>query len=202
MITRIGVIYQDANSLGFLRGLRDRLQCRAEFIPPPTAIGKTKRLPRRQAKRAWSYFRKKEADLVVRFTDADGDRWQDVQRGELQDAPSEAESLWVCGVAVNNPEEWLYLDRAHLAAVLEVPLEELDDPEHRTPRIKAALARLTSPEEGKSDVVARIVRDAPREVFRRWLLDDALRRFYTDRRAAAAASVCDTPNELEASEDE
>lgn len=202
MIRKIGVIYQDLNSLGFLRGLKDRLKCDAELIPPPTAIGKTQRLPRKQAKLAWRYFRNKCVDLVVRFTDADGDRWPDVQRKELDVIPPEAQSIWICGIAVDNPEEWLSLDVAYLAEVLGIPKEELRDRVQCADRIKRAIGRQArTSDEGKSDVVARIVRDAPTEVFRRWLQDDALRTFYTDCRAAAARAVCDTPNELEAPSD-
>ena len=202
MITRIGVIYQDANSLGFLRGLRDRLACEAELVEPRAAIGKPRRLPTKQATRAWVEFKNAGVDLIVRFTDADQDRWQDVRRNELEVVPDEGKSVWICGVAVKNTEDWLCLDRTYLARVLDVTVQSLKDSEDRTGLIKHALSKSRHTGEGKSDVVARIVRDAPREVFRRWLGDDAFRRFYTDCRAAAAAADCDTPNELEASEDE
>lgn len=203
MIKRIGVIYQDRNSIGFLRGLRDRLDCDAEFVEPPARIGKPRILPPKNAKFAWAYFQKQGVDLVVRFTDADRDRWQDVRSKEFRVVPDHGKSIWICGVAVNNPEEWLCLDQEHLAGVLRIPPEDLKDPEHRTGRIKSALARLSGEQGGdKSEVVARIVRDAPPEVFRRWLTDEALRRFYTDCRAAATAANCETENELETAEDE
>ena len=115
--------------------------------------------------------------------------------------PDEAKSVWICGVAVNNVEQWLCLDQSHLARVLEIAPEDLNDPEHRTDRIKRALARVRRQNEGKSDVVVRIVRDAPRDVFRRWLADEALQSLYSDCRAAATRADCETPNELDASED-
>lgn len=204
MITKIGVIYEDRTSLGFLRGLRDRLKCEADLIDPPGGVPRAPRMPSTGARRAWRYFQKRGVDMVVRFTDADRDRWQGLRRDELNSVPDEARSMWICGVAVNNVEEWLCLDEAHLATVLRVPSEDLQDPEHRTGRIKSALTRL-SREHGrdKSEVVARIVRRAPREVFGRWLrADDALQRFYTDCRAAARRARCEKPNELEVSEDE
>ncbi len=202
MITKIGVIYQDRNSIGFLRGLRDRLKCDAEFVEPPARVGKPRILPRQRAKFAWLYFRKQGVDLVVRFTDADRDRWQEVRREELERVPPEARAMWICGVAVNNPEEWLCLHVHHLAAILEVPPDQLDDPAARTGVVKRALAALTRTDAGQSDVVARIVRNAPCEVFRRWLEDDALRKFYSDCRAAAARAECETPNELDVADDE
>lgn len=203
MIKRIGVIYQDRNSVGFLRGLRDRLKCEAEFVEPPARIGKPRILPPKRAKLAWAYFQKQGVDLVVRFTDADRDRWQDVRRKELDVVPNQGKSIWICGVAVNNVEEWLYLDEAHLATLLRIPSADLKDSENRAGCIKSALSRLSEEcGKDKSEVVARIVRDAPPEVFRRWLTDDALREFYTDCRAAATAADCETPNELDAGEDE
>ncbi len=198
MLTRIGIIYQDSTSLGFLRGLRDRLDCKAELIGPPTAMGKNRRLPWKSAKLAWRSFQKKNVDLVVRFTDADRSRWQQVRRQELKIVPPEAGSLWVCGVAVNNPEEWLALDLDYLARVLEVPRADLDNSVQRTGRIKHAISRLGRAGDGVSNLVAGIVRDAPPEVFRRWLEDESLQTFYEDCRAAAKRANCETPNELEA----
>ncbi len=199
MITKIGIIYQDLNSLGFLQGLRDRLGCTAEFVPPPAAIGKQRVLTRKQAKEAWRRFKEKGVDLVVRFTDADGKRWQKTQRDELQRVPDEARSSWICGVAVNNPEEWLALDVAHLASSLNRPPAELADPEKRTGVVKHAIDELAQRNgRKKSEVVARIVRDAPADVFRRWLKNDALRKLYSDCRLAATRANCETPNELEA----
>lgn len=198
MILKIGIIYQDLNSLGFLRGLKDRLKCDAELIPPPTAMGKPRQLPRRSANAAWQYFQKKGVDLVVRFTDADGQPWQEVKRKELDVVPHEGQSIWICAIAVNNPEEWLCLDEGYLAEVLGVPKEELRDPVQRADRVKSAIKAAEPAVEDRSEIVARIVRRAPQKVFRRWLEDNALRTFYTDCRNAAKRADCETPDELEA----
>ena len=107
MIRTIGVIYQDRNSLGFLEGVRRRLNCEARLVDPPAGIGNTRDLPRKQARLAWAHFQKNRVDLVVRLTDADRTRWQDVRRDELHRVPSGASSVWICGVAVENLEEWL-----------------------------------------------------------------------------------------------
>ena len=198
MINRIGVIYQDRNSFGFLDGLRQRLNCAAQLIAAPAAIGTSRQLTRKQAKQTWQYFQKKGVELVVRLTDADQQRWQEVRRSEEEVFPAEARSMYICGVAVNNTEDWLCLDTHHLAALLAIAPSELADVVHRTDRVKHALsrARRENVDEGLSDMVARIVRDAPSSVFRRWLRDDALQRFYSDCRLAATAADCGTPNEL------
>lgn len=197
MITKIGVIYQDANSIGFLRGIRDRLKCRAEFIGPPTPIGKTRDLPKREALKAWKYFQKKGVQLVVRFTDADRTRWQDVRRREFQRVPDDVKSIWLCGVAVENVEGWLYLDTEYLSGALGLDHSRIGDATTATAHVKKAIIRTRTPDENGSDVVARLVRDAPSAVFRRWLKDRALRAFYSDCRDAAARADCQTPNELD-----
>lgn len=197
MIRKIGLIYQDQNSLGFLVGLRDRLNCDATFVEPPTAIGKSRVLTRKQAKSAWAYFEKQGVDLVVRFTDADQTRWQDTRRDELARVPDIARAIWLCAVASENTEAWLCLDNDYLARVLNLSTTGLPTRAERTGFIKQSLTRIRQPGEGASDVVARIVRDAPRDAFRRWLMNDALRTFYSDCRSAAIAAGCDTKNELD-----
>ena len=202
MIRKIGVIYQDANSLGFLCGLRDRLTCEAEFIPPPSRIGTTRDLRASSARLAWRSFKAQGADLVVRFTDSDQGSWQDVRRGGIRVVPPEGRSQWLCGVAVSNVEEWLCLDVDYIANALEIPRSELEDPASRTGRVKRALRQARRGDEDASEVAARLVREAPRAVFRRWLEDKSLRRFYSDCRTAAARDNCDTPNELDQAVDE
>ena len=100
MIERIGAIVQDANSLGLLRGLQARLNCQAEIVEGPRAIGKSSTMKSKQGRIAWAEFQKKTVDLIVRFTDADKGRWQDVRRHELESVfPKDARSILVCGVA-------------------------------------------------------------------------------------------------------
>ena len=197
MIRKIGVIYQDRNSIGFIQGLRDRLKCDAELVEQPAAIGVQQRLTRKSARQVWRYFQANGVDLIVRFTDADRDRWQEVARDERATFPDAAHAVLVCGIAVNNPEDWLALDAGYLSETLGVPAQELKDPTRRTGLVKHSLPKLARGGDGKSEVVARIVRDAPHEVFRRWLDDDALRAFYADCRAAATAANCAPPNELD-----
>ena len=192
MITRIGVISEDTRSYGFLLGLRDRLECEAELIPPPAPIGVTTHLTKKTARQAWKFFQKRGAGLVVRFVDADGKRWQDIVRREQDVWPDEGHSIYLCGVAVDNVEDWLGLDRGYVASKLEIGHRELEDDGSRSERIKRAIdARGSS----KSETVADVVRDCPQDVFRRWLDDPALGTFYDDCRRAAQAANCDTPNE-------
>ena len=197
MIRKVGIIYQDRNSFGFLCGLRDRLRCEAELVSPDPSVGKSRQLTRKQVRLAWRSFQKQGVDLVVRFTDADRHRWQEVRRQELDIFPDPAKPIWLCGVAVNNVEEWLALDPDYLARKLGVNREDLEDPHKRTGCIKNALARLSRADDGLSDVVTRLVSEAPPEVFRRWLDEESLRAFYTDCRAAATEAQCETPNEME-----
>jgi len=194
LIAKIGVICQDRNSFEFLAGLRDRLKCKAQLLEAPAVSGNTQRLHRRSAKNAWRYFHRLGVDLVVRFTDADGSRWQDVQRVERETVPDEARSIWICAVAVDRVEDWLCLDAGYLAARLSIRSSDLD-PQNRTGIIKHTAARRRAL--GENEVVAQIVRDAPRGVFRRWLGDDSLRSFYAECRAAARTENCETPNELD-----
>ena len=196
MIRTIGGVYQDATSFGFLKGLQARLGCSADIIPPIAPMGRTRHLTRRQARIAWEYFAKKGADVIVRLTDADRTPWREVVQREEEAFPAEAKPLLICAAAVENIEDWLALDLPHLAKALSIDLNELADPAHRTGRIKRGLAMARSANEGKSDVVARLISQAPQDVFRRWLQDESLRRFYQDCRAAAAQHDCPVPNEL------
>lgn len=198
MIRKIGVIYQDAISRGFLEGLCERLQCKAELIEPPAAIGITRDLPRRSARLAWEHFRSQGVDLVVRFTDADGDRWQDVRRSETVRIPSEAAPVWLCGVAVNCVEDWLAADVDHAAQRFEIPLEELRNSHNRAGMMKGALA--ATPTESPRGRSRKFVAEAPPGVFRRWLAVESLRAFYDDCRAAASRAGCETHNEHDEAE--
>lgn len=197
MIRKIGVIYQDSNSFGFLEGLKERLGCEAELIPPPTAIGMPSVMPRRTLKLAWNYFQKQGVDLIVRLTDADDHRWQEVRRTELSRVPDGTGERWIFGVAVECIEDWLALDPQHLAEVLQLNSDLLKPSGNRVGLVKNALARARNGNENSQDVVARIVRDAPREALKRWLRDDAFKTFYSDCRAAATRADCETNNDME-----
>ena len=200
MITKIGVICQDSTSYGFLDGIRHRLGCKAEIIDPPAAIGRTRNLTYRAARDAWAYFRKKGVQLVVRFTDADWARWQNVLRNELGCFPNQARSVTICGVAVEAVEDWLALDRKYVSNELGVPAAELDDAKNRVDVVKGAIRRAADVAgQTKRQFVARFIREVPPDVFRGWLQKDrALERFYDDCRAAATGSDCETTNEKDA----
>ncbi len=204
MIQKIGVIYQDRNSFGFLDGLRRRLGCAAELIRPPAAIGNTRVLPRKQARLAWDHFQKKGVELVVRLTDADNEPWQEVRRKEQNNIPKNATSVWIFGVAVNNVEDWLCLDQEYIARELSVSLTEVAIRANRTGLIKSAIAAKAQTVNSSSfEVVGQFVAEAPPNSFRRWLQnDEALQVFYSDCRAAATRANCETPNELDNSANE
>jgi len=196
MIRRAGVIYQDMHSLGFLRGLKKRLDCQANLISAPTGAGRTRNMTRKQGRIAWIYFQQKSVDVVVRLTDADRARWQDVKREELAVFPDAAQNAIVCGIAVNNTEEWLALDPDYLAKQLDLDANEIRSRNDRTDLIKRAITRKTKPYERTADFVERIVTGAPDDVFKRWLQNDSFRDFYTACRGIANQHDCQTPNEL------
>ncbi len=177
MITKIGIIYQDLNSRKFLEGIKRRLLCNAELLLPTSPIGTARVLTRKNARLAWQNFRKRGAQIVVRLTDADGHRWQDVRRDDLRAVPEEAKEVWVCGVAVNNVEEWLHLDAKHLATEFGLDPADLKNARHCTDRIKRAIGKARIRNGRDDNVVAQFVHDVPSDVFRRWLSDDALQAF-------------------------
>lgn len=198
MIEKIGIVYQDITSKGFLIGLKIRLDCNAELIDPPTSIGKQRQLRPRDAKLVWRYFQKKGVNLVVRFTDADGHGWQSTKQEDIKRIPDEARATWVCGVATENVEDWLSIDTSYISQELTIDDRELDDDLKRTGRIKNAITKACASQQlEKSELVANLVAKAPKAVFRKWLTNPSLRKFYGECRSAASKADCSTPNELE-----
>ncbi len=200
MIEKIGVIYQDANSLGLLKGLKARLKCDAEWAYAPTNVGKSVYMTRKQAMTARAKFRKEGVDLIVRFTDADDHRWQDVRRGEQKTFEDITGETLVCGVAVRNTELWLNLMQPYLAEKLNIPPADLSTSEDPTGLIKNALKKMQGPDQDASDLVASIVKEAPDSAFRAMLDHASFQRFYTDCRAEAKKADCTVPNELSPAE--
>lgn len=180
MIQKIGIIVQGPNDEGFLLGLRDRLGCHAEFVGSRNR-GKNKISVRRDARKNWLFFQQKNVDLVIRLTDSDADRWQDVKREETRSFPEEMRSLLVCGVAEGTVEMWMSLDRSYLEQQLGIAESEVISREHIVGRIKSALRRHRSglPYD---QVVSNLVRQAP---FKEWLKNPSLRAFYEDCKNAA-----------------
>lgn len=196
MIEKIGVICQDANSYGLLEGLKARLGCGAELIPAPMNAGKSVYMNKRQVKNAFAHFRKKGVDLIVRFTDADNHRWQDVRRGEQETFEGVTGGTLVCGVAVRNTEHWLNLMQGYLAEKLDISLHDLSGNENPTGLIKNALKRVRRPDQNASDVVADLVKEAPTSAFQAMLKHKSFRSFYSDCRAEARKADCEVSNEL------
>lgn len=196
MIRKIGVICEDARSRGFLIGLRDRLDCRAELVESP--FPSPTHLTRKTAKKQADSLQKCGVDLLVRFVDADGRRWQDVEREERSLFPDTYREMLVCGVAVENVENWLALDAEYLASSLHLDPNESQGTALVTGRVKKAIAVQAHDPVAKSEVVARVVRECPDPVFANWLKKDkALRAFYDACRQAANRASCETPNELD-----
>jgi hypothetical protein len=155
-------------------------------------------MSRTQAKLAAAYFERLGVELIIRFTDADANRWQEIRHLELGAFPDRFASMVVCGVAVENVEQWLGLDRGYIGEALGIPGAARLGRQELTGAIKSAIARGRSPDEPVWEVTARVVGNAPGEVFRAWLrADAALHDFYRDCRAAALRGNCPVPNELE-----
>jgi len=199
MIQRIGVIYQDVYSRGFLEGLKLRLACHAELVPTQGNVGRSKHMKRRNARNACLFLLGKNVDVIIRFTDADGADWQDVKRRELDVFPASVREILVIGVALNNPEEWLALTPDYLAAKLGIDARALRNDPDKSSVIKCAIDVQCRTPDGLSDVagfVARLLADAPSPVFRMWLREDSFKRFYQECRGIASRFECDTRNEL------
>lgn len=192
MIRKIGVIYQDVYSLGFLDGLKSRLGCAAQLVRPPASVGPTQFMTRKQVRIACERFRREGVDLVVRFTDADEKAWREVLKEEKKVfVGTEFEARFVCGVAASNPEDWLSLDSKYLASELEMDVGLLRDG-RRSAAVKRAIglaARLANV--GSADIVRRLVAEAPGGVFQQWLQDDAFKQFYRDCRSIAIRLGCE-----------
>lgn len=200
MIEKIGVLCQDPNSFGFVLGLKRRLGCKAELFRSTTgSLTKSTEMTRSQARLAWAILSRERVDLVIRFTDADGQRWQEVKRREIDVFPKEVESLLVCGVAENNTEQWLALDASYIEDKLDLKPNSLSSPESTTGSIKNAIALKKPADKAVHEVTAKLVNDAPHDVFQNWLKNSpSLRDFYSNCRAAALRAGCKVPpNELD-----
>ena len=144
--------------------------------------------------------------MIVRLTDADVHRWQDVRRGEQetfegvrggQRALDGVTGIpLVCGVAVRNTERWLNLMQRYLAEKLDIPLAVFVASKDCTGLIKNALKRVQRLDQNASDVVAEIVKEAPTSAFQAMLKHKSFRRFYSDCRAEALKANCEVSNEL------
>lgn len=183
MIRRIGVIVQGPNDYGLLMGLRDRLGCDAEFVPARIR-GKNRRSVRRDALNNWRYFQQKGVDLVVRLTDSDSERWQDVLREERQGFPEDMRGILVCGVTEGTVELWLTADRRFLESQLGIPRSEHISDADIVGRVKSAFVQ-RSPLRRYDEAVQKLVREAPPETFRQWLRQPSLRDLYEQCRDAA-----------------
>jgi hypothetical protein len=196
MIRRVGVIYQDAYSLGFLRGLQRRLNCGAELVGPPAGLGRIRFLTKNQAKQAYVFFKSRSVDLIVELTDADRDRWQEVRRRETEVFPPEVQSQLVCGATVNNTEEWLATVPEWLSSGLNIDDADLRNHPDPSSLVKAAIGRGRRPAQPASELVEQLVIEAPPEVFKSWLAEPSFAAFYRDCRGIAARFGCETTNEL------
>jgi hypothetical protein len=164
-------------------GLRDRLECEAEFIEPRIR-GKNKISVRRDAAANWRYFQQKGVNLVVRLTDSGIDRWQDVKREETRHFPEQMRSILICGVTSGDVEFWLACDRQYLETQLGIPASREMPASELVGTIKGAISRHPQFPDC-AEVVRHFVLSAPAGVFRNWLKDPSLGDLYQECRDAA-----------------
>lgn len=197
MIRKILVVTQGYSEVGFLTGLRDRLNCRAEIVSCsrlPLLRQRGSYTRRQDAELIAREFRAQGADLLVRLTDGDTTRPAEVARAEQEKWPENVRAEMICGVCDRDVEHWLVLDRQHAAEALG--LDRL--PSDRVDLSGVVKGRLSDKRAGGrtlEQVVADFVRNLPGEVFRRWLNNPAFSEFYDQCRAAARRHDCETPNE-------
>lgn len=193
MIRRILVVAQGPNDVGFLKGLRDLLECDAE-LTTCLADGKEARLrdhvtrSRQDAQYIWD--QRGEVDLIVRLTDGDTAKPQDTLRAELARWPEQAREMLICGVCDRDVEHWMCLDVDYAARALNFDKGRL--PERREERSGFIKNRIREqcPSGEYDTFVARFVAGAPRETIRRWLQNPAFRQFHDHCVRAARRHDC------------
>ena len=206
MIRNIVLIGQGPNDIGFLEGLRDRLGCHAEITDyrDEPILRKKGTLTRPKDARLIinRCLSRQPVDLVVRLTDGDTKRPQDIARKERTRFPERIDSLFICGVCDRDIEAWLTLDVSHLARTLGFDPTELPvDREARSAFIKNRITRSLQQDQTYTAFVADFVRQAPSSVVKRWLANPAFSAFYDDCRAAAERHDCEVTNLRDAGED-
>ena len=194
MIRKIGIIYQGANDRGFLEGLKRRLGCDAEFVDSRTR-GRNKLSIGRDAAKNWSAFKAKGVDLVVRLTDSEGSRWQDIKKKEIERFPEDMKGVLICGVNQFAVESWLAIDRGFLEEEVGIPASEKISSNDLVGRVKSAISRHDFSLSSK-EVVRHLVESAPLAVFKRWLKEPSFRGFYDDCRGAAKRQNCPINDEV------
>lgn len=197
MIRRIAVIAQGPNDVGFLHGLKDRLRCDAEIVDystVPILRRRNKYTPPKEMRLILRHV--KDTDLLVRLTDADKDRWQEVTRREAGCFSQQFAGRFICGVCDRDVENWMLLHKPYAARVLHFQPEDI--PSDRADRSRFVKSKISSILGGQRDhigFVARFVREAPADAFAIWLKDPAFSRFYDECVAAARQVDCPVNDE-------
>jgi hypothetical protein len=190
---------QGPNDIGFVRGLKQRLHCPAELVDYERVSALRRRgtfVRKRDAREIVRHHCRQGADLLVRITDGDQNRPQEVSRRE-QKAFQELESRVIVGVCDRDIEHWLAIDTGYIAEKLDFNQKELpEDRQGRTGFLKKRInahCRLTRLE--PSEFIEAYVRDTPPVTFRRWLKNHSFGPFYDACVAAAARDDCEVNDE-------
>lgn len=202
MIEKVLVIAQGPNDFGFISGLRDRLGCRARLIDHthhPLLRQRSKHVRTKDAKLIWQECQRVSADLIVRVTDADDNRPQDVKRKEIARFPPEARSVLICAVCDCSIEHWLSIDAQYASKELKFGDKTL--PSHDRDRA-AFIKRRIAENRGNipcDQYVANYIRHAPIETIKLWLQEPTFRDFYDQCVSAAKTHHCEVVDERSAS---
>ncbi len=193
---KIGYYVQGDTDEAVVKGLAKRWCPDAELVKGPFR-GTTRVALKRELRMALSMDLKddKGCDILVFFTDADANRWQDVKRHESDRIPEDCRYLTLLGVADRNIECWLAIDRGALARELQCQVNDIptDDPSDFIKRHFGLTGRDT-----KQDAKARICDYVAQASLKTWIeREDSFEDFYEQARRWATRNECSIPNERE-----
>ncbi len=194
---KIGYIVQGTADEAFVAGLARRWCNDAELLRGQFR-GRSGLSLRRELKKAITALAMyKSCDAIVVLTDSDKDDWKAVKSREWKKIPQEYQHMTVFGVAENNIECWLSIDRRALAHELSCQPDDIpkDDPSGFIKRKLGIGKRDQLRQEAKS----RIEKFIFKVDMKPWIDDSkSFKSFYEDIRGLAQRKQqCSIPNELE-----
>ncbi len=191
---KIGFYVQGDMDEAVVRGLKERW-CPAAELAPGRYRGGSKESHRREIAKNLQVLNSHEGcNILVVLTDADNNPWREVKNREGARIPENLRHLTVFGVADQNIEWWLAIDRGSLARELECKEEEIprDNPSDFVKRRFGLTGR--DKELGK----ARVCNYVSTTSLRSWIAGSgSFKDFYEQARRWAAQNSCSIPNEWE-----
>ena len=192
---KIGYYVQGDADEAVVWGLRKRWCPDAELAEGQFRGASKESFRREIAKSLMDLKSDKKCDVIVVLTDADANLWRDVKRRESSKIPEDCRHLTLFGVADQNIECWLAIDRGALARELECQVNDIptDDPSNFIKRHFGLTDRDT-----KQNGKARICDYVAQASLRTWITgSDSFEDFYEQARRWAIQNECSIPNERE-----